>query len=257
MKRPILFALFLFIQLNSFGITPFRFAFITDMHIDVKKEQPSEDLLHAINEINSNTSIEFSIIGGDVTQDGDSASLCYARTLLNQLKKPYYITFGNHDVRTSSPENRMYKAIFGADRFSFIYQNIFFIGFTTAPTSNYGIGHIAENDLAWLKAELTKQKSETTVFVTTHYPLLTGDVDNWQAATAIMQNYAVKAILNGHYHRNAILNYDNIMGLVNRSTLRGKELKGGYSIYTVSDSLSVSEKIIDTHEREWLIVPLK
>ncbi len=257
MKRPIIFVLFVFIQLCSFGITPFRFAFITDMHVDAKKKEPTEDLLNAINEINTNSAIEFCIIGGDVTQEGDSASLYQAKLLLNQLKKPYYITFGNHDVRTSRPENRIYKTIFGADRFSFSYQNFLFIGFTTAPASNYGIGHIAEYDLAWLKVELSKQNPETTVFVTTHYPLLTGDVDNWQAATDILQNYTIKAILNGHYHRNAVLNYDNLMGLVNRSTLRGKEQKGGYSIYTVSDSLSVSEKIIDNDEREWLTIPLK
>jgi len=75
--------------------------------------------------------------------------------------------------------------------------------------------------------------------------------------TDILRKYNIQAVLNGHYHRNALLNYDGIAGLVNRSTLRAKELKGGYSIYTISDSLSVSEKLIDSDEREWLSIPIE
>lgn len=257
MTRQFLIGLLLIFQLNAYSSDLFRFAFITDMHIDVKNEKPTKDLLSAVNEINSINSIEFILIGGDVTENGDSASLCKAKEILNLLKRPYYITFGNHDVRASRPENRLYKTVFSSDRFSFIYKNVHLIGFSTVPVSNYGIGHVSDTDIAWIQLELAKQTADIPLIVTTHYPLLTGDVDNWYKMTDILRNYNTQVILNGHYHRNALLNYDGIMGLVNRSTLSGRELKGGYSIYTISDSLSVSEKLIDSDEREWLTIPIE
>ncbi len=257
MTKQFLIALLLIFQLSAYCSDSFRFAFITDMHIDINNEQPTNDLLAAINEINSNNAIEFILIGGDVTENGDSASLCKAKLLLNQLKKPYYITFGNHDVRASKPDNRVYKTLFGYDRFSFTFKSVHFIGLSTFPISTYGVGHVAEQDIVWLKSELDQQKPQTPLIVTTHYPLLTGDVDNWFELTDLLRKYNVQVVLNGHYHRNALLNYDGLAGLVNRSTLCGKAIIGGYSIYTVSDSLSVSEKLIDSNEREWLRIPIE
>jgi len=257
MIKHLLLVLLLIFQFNAFCVDRFRFAFITDMHIDVNNEQATQDLQSAINEINNNNEIEFILVGGDVTENGDSTSLSNAKQLLDQLKKPYYITFGNHDVRASKPDNRLYTTIFGSDRFSFSYKDVHFIGFSTVPVSNYGAGYIATRDIAWIKTELALLMPEKPLIVTTHYPLLTGDVDNWYEMTDVLRKYNIQAILNGHYHRNALLNYDGIAGLVNRSTLRGKEIKGGYSIYTVSDSLSVSEKLIDSDEREWLTIPIE
>ncbi len=257
MVKHFVIIFFLIFQLTGFAVDSFRFAFITDLNIQNNNTQPTEDLQYAINEINNTPNIDFIIIGGDVTESGDSASLSQAKALLNKLNKPYYITFGNHDVRMSTPEKRVYLKIFETDRFSFYHKGVHFIGFTTAPVLTYGVGHIAIKDINWVSSELGKIINETPVIATTHYPLQKGDVDNWFEITDILRQYNVQAILNGHYHRNALLNYDGLAGIVNRSTLRGKEQKGGYSIFTVSDSLSVSEKIIDVEEREWLAIPIE
>ena len=63
-------------------------------------------------------------------------------------------------------------------------------------------------------------------------------------------------MLGGHYHRNTFLNYDGIPGIIHRSTLRGKQTVGGYSILCVADTLTVSEKVIGYEEQEWLKLPL-
>jgi hypothetical protein len=95
------------------------------------------------------------------------------------------------------------------------------------------------------------------VFLVTHYPLLEGDIDNRLDLINIFRSYNVQAVLNGHYHRNVLLNYDEIPGIVNRSVLRANQTAVGYSIYSVSDSLKVSEKIIGHSEINWLTLPLK
>ena len=84
-----------------------------------------------------------------------------------------------------------------------------------------------------------------------------GDVDNRMDLISVLHKANVKAVLNGHYHRNVLLNYDGIPGIVNRSTQRAKEVVGGYSIYTVSDSLKVAEKRIGQAENTWLTLPLQ
>ena len=94
------------------------------------------------------------------------------------------------------------------------------------------------------------------VFVVTHYPLLTGDVDNWKDMTQLLRKFNIQALLGGHYHRNTFLNYDGIPGIIHRSTLRGKQAVGGYSILCVADTLTVSEKVIGQEEQEWLKLPL-
>jgi len=63
-------------------------------------------------------------------------------------------------------------------------------------------------------------------------------------------------VLNGHYHRNALFSYAGVPGIVNRSTQRGNQIKGGYTIYSVSDTLKVAEKIIGEPEHEWMVLPL-
>ncbi len=65
------------------------------------------------------------------------------------------------------------------------------------------------------------------------------------------------AVLNGHYHRNALLSYNGLPGIVNRSTLRGNAPFGGYSLFAVGDSLQVFEKVIGLPARRWLNLPLK
>ncbi len=255
------FIIFLFINLTFsilvFAAEPFRFALITDLHITVNNPVPAEDLQNAIGEINSMKDVDFVLVSGDITDNGDSLSLREAKKMLDKLRIPYYITAGNHETTWSESGFTDFVKIFGNNRFSFTHKGFEFIGFTTGPMLKMGDGHIAPQDIDWVKSELEKNGSKMPAFIITHYPLLNGDVDNWYDMTDVLRKFDIQAVLNGHYHRNAILNYDGIPGIVNRSTLRAKEPVGGYSIYAVSDSLRVYEKKIGHEQRLWLTLPLE
>ena len=127
-----------------------------------------------------------------------------------------------------------------------------FIGFTTAPITKSGNAYIQSADVDWIRSALRQLPKKIPIIAATHYPLVTGDVDNWCEVTSIVRKYNLQAILSGHYHRNALLSYDGLPGIVNRSVLRGNYAVGGYSIYTVSDSITVSEKLIGKPEKIWL-----
>jgi outer membrane protein assembly factor BamB len=73
----------------------------------------------------------------------------------------------------------------------------------------------------------------------------------------LLRKYNVQAVLGGHYHRNVIFSYDGIPGIINRSTLKAKETTGGYSLYTISDSIHVAEKKTDQAERKWMAIAVE
>ncbi|MFZ4724666.1 MAG: metallophosphoesterase family protein [Paludibacter sp.] len=258
MKKSLVFFLIIFLQFQYVVLAtePFRFAFFTDLHINTSNQVPSDDLLLAVKEVNENKDIEFILVGGDITQNGDTNSLKDAKKILQTLKKPFYIVPGNHDFRWNIKNGTTdFNQIFGDNKFSFTHKRIQFKGFTTVPLNKTGNASIQPDDLKWMSVQLKKAGKKTPIFVVTHYPLQTGDVDNWNDMTDILKKYNVVAVVNGHYHRNVCLNYDGIPGIVNRSTLRAKNTVGGYSIYTVNDSIHVFEKRIGEPEELWLSLP--
>ena len=248
---------FISIQFTAFAAKPFRFALFTDMHISILKPQNTEDLQFAVKDVNAVDKIDFVLISGDDSDLGDTTSLKIARKILSELKVPYYITSGNHDTKQGQIGSANFIRIFGSDKFSFVSNGYQFIGFPTGPEKGGSIGHVSAEDLHFVKTELEKTGKTRPTFIVTHYPLLPGDVDNRKDMTELLKEFNVKAILNGHYHRNVLLSYDGLLGIVNRSTQRAKEVMGGYSVYTVSDSLKVSEKRIGETENVWLTLPLQ
>jgi Predicted phosphohydrolases len=254
-KIPILIFLFLLlIQFAAFAVEPFRFALFSDMHLSDLKPQNRVDLRSAIKDVNALGKIEFVLVSGDVSDLGDEHSLREVKLMLDSLRMPYYITSGNHDIKQDTPGNSNFIKVFGKNKFSFDTHGFHFIGFPTGPLKGKYIGHIDSLDIEFVKSELKKQSLLPT-FIITHYPLLNGDVDNHTNLTDVLLKYPVKAVLCGHYHRNVFLSFDGIPGIINRSTQRKTNLPAGYSIYTVTDSLSVGEKQIGVPEAEWLSLP--
>lgn len=246
------------VQLVAFASKPFRFALFTDTHISTSNPLATEDLRNAVNDVNAFPDIDFVLVSGDVTHSGDTTSLKVAKSLLQTLKVPFYVLPGNHDFRWNVGSGpAIFIHVFGIDKFVFKHKNFVFAGFTTVPESNASKATIQQTDIDWMKQIVTKNGKKKPAFIITHYPLLTGDVENWKRMTDVLHRFNVKAILGGHYHRNVLLDYDGIPGIVNRSTQRAKNAVGGYSIYTVSDSLMVSEKRPGETEDVWLKIPLK
>ena len=244
-------------QLLVLAIEPFRFALFSDLHISNDNLQATEDLQLAVKDVNTLKNIDFVLVAGDVSNSGDTVSLKLAKQIFEKSKLKYFIVPGNHDIRWNEKEATNFNLVFKNDKFAFSWKGVEFIGFTTAPFTKFSNGIIRDSDIEWLKFSLKNIKSDIPTFILTHYPLLQGDVDNWKIITDLLQKYNIQAVLSGHYHRNVLLNYDGIPGIVNRSTLRANEAVGGYSIYSVSDSIRVYEKKIGQPEEEWIVLPLR
>ena len=235
----------------------FKFALFTDLHIQPTNPTAALDLQAAVADVNARNDIDFVIVNGDITEEGDFASLVHAKQMLDQLKVPFYASMGNHETKWSESGVTDFYKIFGNDRFAFEHKGYQFVGFTTGPIIKMGDGHIAPQDIAWVSEQLALFDPAKPRIVATHYPLLRGDIDNWYDMTDRLRKYNIIAVLSGHYHRNALLSYDGLHGIINRSTLRAKEPVGGYNIYEISDSLRIVEQKIGHAPRQWLALDLE
>lgn len=256
MKR-ILNLIILCVFVVSAHAKDFRFALFTDLHI-THSTTAAEDLQKAVNQVNATPELDFVIVSGDVTEEGDRASLEKAKSILDKLNVKYYITSGNHETKWSESGCTDFNEVFGSDRFRFEHDGYLFLGFNSGPVMRMSDGHVAPQDISWLKNELTKAGADKPVVLVSHYPLRDGDVDNWYEVTDVVRNYNIKVMLGGHYHSNKQWSYDGIPGILNRSTLRAKEPVGGYSVYEVtSDSIGVYEQLIGGEPKRWGGVSLK
>ncbi|MCK9159656.1 MAG: PQQ-binding-like beta-propeller repeat protein [Bacteroidaceae bacterium] len=247
----------LFVPLHA--IEPFKFALVTDMHINPSSPTSIEDLQNSVQQINQTDSLDFVLVTGDITDDGDCASLLIAKKILDQLNIKYYIIMGNHETKWSESGMTDYQKIFGPERVEFEHKGFLFLGFNSGPFMRMALGHISPQDITWLKNELkAKAGNNKPVILFTHYPLLPGDVDNWYDVTDAVRSYNIRTFLGGHYHANRRFSYDGIPGIINRSNLRGKDKTGGYSIYHVTkDSILVYEQLINKPMHEWTSLSLK
>ena len=226
------------------SILLFSFALLTDTHISTSNPRPMEDLQRSIADINLDPSIEFVVVTGDLTENGDRASIEAIKSALDQLRVPYYAASGNHETTWSESGVMDFRRVFGDSRFALTHAGAYFIGFNSGPVIRMADGHVAPQDIAWLKHKLDSGSAagDAPIFVFTHYPLRNGDVDNWYEVTDVLREHNVQCVMGGHYHRNLLFDCDGIADVLNRSNLRDKDGGNGYSIISISDSIRFYEK---------------
>lgn len=209
----------------------FQFALVTDTHIG--SQTAAEDLRRTVSDINTNDSLAFVIISGDITEFGSDAELLLARQILDSLNKPWYIIPGNHDTKWSESGGNSFRKIFGSETFAFVSGNFIFIGTNSGPNMRMGPGQIPRENIVWLDSVLnvSDDKSLPIIFVN-HYPLDQG-LNNWFEAVDRLKKRDIQLVLCGHGHSNRELNFEGIPGLMGRSNLRAKDPVGGYNVISV------------------------
>ena len=230
----------------------FRFAQLTDLHLSPNNPNPTEDLLRSVAQINATDNIDFVLVTGDITEEGDRAMLEKAKSCLDLLKVNYYIVLGNHETKWSDSGCTAFGEVFGSERFEFEHKGFLFLGFNSGPLMRMAYGHVVPQDIRWMTERMEQAGKDQPVILVTHYPLMDGDVDNWYEVTDAVRPYNVRLFIGGHYHANRNLRYDGIPGVLMRSNLRDKDAKQGYGIYEVtSDSIKVFTRRIGEPAQQW------
>lgn len=237
--RKLAFLICCLAMLTARAQQPFKFAQLTDIHLNHDAPEHIEDLLRSIASINATDGLDFVLITGDITDEGDRYTMERAKNLFDLLRYPYLIVLGNHETKWSDSGCTGYEEIFGYERFELMHKGVYFLGFNSGPLMRMAYGHVVPQDISWMKEKLAAHRDMPAIIVT-HYPLLPGDVDNWYEVTDALRKFNVRLCIGGHYHEFKNWSYDGIPGVLMRQNYR-KDGKTGYGIYEVDgDSIHVS-----------------
>lgn len=235
----------------------FTFAWLSDVHLN-SFAYAEDDLRQAIEDINANPAVDFTILSGDVTEFGDTKEFLLLQEILKDFRKPYLLLLGNHDVNWSENGCTMFNKIFKASHFCHDWQGVRFIGCGAGPSLRMGPPHIPREEILWLDSIVRTTPREQPVIFVNHFPL-NQDLSNWYEVTDILKTRNVLVALAGHLHTNRSYDAEGISAVIGRSSLRREDPIGGYNLVTVDqDSITFRERIIKTETRPaWSIVHLK
>ncbi len=233
MKSKLL-TLLLLIFVSTLYAKETKFCWITDTHIGYKNAD--NELESIVNSINDLEDVQFVVATGDITETGKNSELVSAKIILDKLNKPYYIIPGNHDTKWSESGCTKFIELWNDDKFSFIQDSTIFIGLNSSIPWRGGGGHIAPEDLLWLKDELSKADSGTDVYFFVHHPL-NEEIDNWFKVTNILRDYNIKAVLHGHGHENKLYSFNKIPAVMSRAAISKDKKSWGYNLVSIDSSL--------------------
>ena len=227
----------------------FRFGIISDLHIAVPQTvknhatrfhltEVSIPVLEQVLEHLESCQLDFLLLPGDLTQDGEPENHQWLAQRLAKLSFPVYAIPGNHDVPTLLPtENSIgfkdfssYYQQFGYQDFQQLYYTqeiipgVQLIGLNSNHFNQEGkqLGYVDEEQLLWL-AEILEQVQNKLVLVMIHHNIiehLPGQsthplgkrymLANAANLLVILRKYGVKLIFSGHLHVQDVSELDGI-----------------------------------------------
>ena len=101
-------------------------------------------LSNIITSINSDTSLQFAIVSGNLTQHGYNKELEQVKSILNNLSIPYKIIPGENDLRWSESAGEKINSVFGSKHFIIKNGNKAYIGLNNSVTWRNGVGQCME-----------------------------------------------------------------------------------------------------------------
>lgn len=145
---------------------------------------------------------DLAVITGDVTQRARPREFEAARAFLDQLRSPWLVVPGNHDVPFYDAWRRFFTPL---DRFRrFIHQDpepswqdddVVVLGINTARSATWKDGRISYAQIAAMRERLLECDPNSFRIVASHHPLLP---DRPKTETVARAPLAVKAMEEGH-----------------------------------------------------------
>ena len=218
--------------------TEFSFIFMTDIHLKPEANATKAFML-AIDTANR-LHADFVLTGGDLVFDVMRGNLPRADSLFQLYLKsiktfnmPVYNTVGNHDlygiyeeggISPSDPDFKygMFERYLGKTYYSFDHKGWHFIVLNTLDINDDRryTNVIGEDQIAWLKDDLSRVDRETPIVVSLHLPLLSAFYDVYEESLPprppvsasnktvpirheimrIFKNHNLTLVLQGHHH---------------------------------------------------------
>jgi len=260
--------------------------FLTDIHVQPERNA-IEGFKKAIQKVNE-LKPDYVITGGDLIFDALAVSFERADSLFNiynelikQIKAPVYNTMGNHDIlgwyekSGVSREHKffgkkLYQSKIGKTYYSVDLNGIkLFVldSIEELPEKGKYYGYVNEEQLSWLKSELSKTDTNTTIIISTHIPLLTtfsqirnGSmaanerglvVENSKDVLDLFKRHNLRLVLQGHLHIYEDINIQNKIRFITGGAVSARwwtgpneGLEEGFVLIKIKDD-KISAEYID------------
>ena len=202
---------------NSAGaMRDFSFVQISDSHIGFNKPANTDvvgTLKQAIAKINAlPVAPDFILHTGDLSHLSEAAEFDTLDQLLKTAKagQTFYVP-GEHDV--ISDNGKEYQARYGKGTrgngwFSFDQRGVHFIGLVNVMNiAEGGLGILGDDQLAWLKDDVSGLSASTPIVVFAHVPLWSiypqwgWGTQDAERALGFLKRFGSVTVLNGHIHQ--------------------------------------------------------
>lgn len=206
-----------------------KFAVMNDLHV---LDARSAGLIgRAVNRINADPAIDFTVVAGDLTTHGTLPEANIARQALDRLVKPYHTIPGEHDYNPAT-ENpyEFYQRAFKKTQWRISAAGWILIGLdscdgtasqTTVPTAS----------LDWLADQLDHTEKKKPIALFTHHPLaptIPGErATNADAVLALFEGHNLKLAISGHHHGNHEEEHGGTLFLTNAAAGAMADGEGG------------------------------
>jgi 3',5'-cyclic-AMP phosphodiesterase len=212
MRKLSMFVFFLLIVTTfnlGFAFDKVKFAVISDPHISIPQQKGITDGFKlglktqmltesTIAELNKIPDLKFVLLAGDLTNDAEPWNIDDLRRIMDELKVPYYVVLGNHDLslvpheKKDQPMSLSKYTVAGAfigksggmaPGMTYyaheVAKDLLVIGLDTTmaqtfvPEANLNVyaGRVDKGQLRWLETVL-KANQKKTVVVLTHHSLV-------------------------------------------------------------------------------------
>jgi 3',5'-cyclic AMP phosphodiesterase CpdA len=184
----------------------FTFATISDVH--VLDARSTAIVNRAVQQINADERIRFTVVLGDVATDGKLSELQLAKNSFDKLERPYYVVPGNHDVFARSREPfANYEQVFGETQWVKNRDGWLLIGLNSCEGAKSDVSIQPEN-IAWLEKRLRKLNKSSPIALFCHHPFNPTTkkyrVANADEVLGLFAEHNLKLVAAGHWHGNQV-----------------------------------------------------
>lgn len=270
------------LQSPAWAFDTVKFINFSDMHMSLKGKNAmkmgasSEQIVQTcVQTANQTPDLDFVVLTGDLLQDGEPYNLDMLRHYLDQLKVPYYVVLGNHDmspVHAHDAPGPFFPAISKAT-VVWAFQGrgfqgpqlrwsqdpvpgLHLIGLDSTVPNTWG-GSIPERDLVWLETDIKANPDKLCIPLAHHNFIehIPDDyttrknfvIDNAAAVRQIFEKYPrnIQFAISGHHHLVSVRQHQGVTYYSNPSTTT---YPTQYTLYTLTDQQL-------THETKWVNLP--
>lgn len=167
-----------------------KFAVLADIHVYY------DELAAAVRNLNADTSIDFVVIAGDVTQYGYAGEYRMLSTILSRLRAPVIVGIGNHDEQAGG--TALYEELYGPTDFTFAWRGYEFVFFDDNARGTPQ----SVPDWAWLETALAQAGDSLRIIPVCHAPPFSDQLDSAKSQRLVdlyAENHAV-IVIGAHLH---------------------------------------------------------